>query len=51
MIPNILDNDSYKLTMQQAVHMPYPRAEVRYTFINRTGIPKEIELCKRTLSL
>lgn len=35
MISSILDNDLYKLTMQQAVHMLYPRAEARYVFINR----------------
>lgn len=36
MIQSILDNDLYKLTMQQAVHMLYPRAEVQYLFINRS---------------
>jgi nicotinate phosphoribosyltransferase len=35
MIESILDNDLYKLTMQQAVHALYPRAEVEYVFINR----------------
>ena len=35
MIESILDNDLYKLTMQQAVHTLYPRAEVEYVFINR----------------
>lgn len=35
MIQSILDNDLYKFTMQQAVHALYPRAEVRYEFINR----------------
>ena len=35
MIKSILDNDLYKFSMQQAVHMLYPRAEVEYEFINR----------------
>ncbi len=35
MIESMLDNDLYKLTMQQAVHCLYPRAEARYVFINR----------------
>ncbi len=35
MIESILDNDLYKFTMQQAVHMLYPRVEVEYVFINR----------------
>lgn len=35
MIRSILDNDLYKFTMQQAVHALYPRAEVKYVFINR----------------
>ena len=35
MIRSLLDNDLYKLTMQQGVHMLYPRADVRYHFINR----------------
>lgn len=35
MIRSILDNDLYKFSMQQAVHMLYPRAEARYEFINR----------------
>ncbi|KKN22999.1 hypothetical protein LCGC14_0909170 [marine sediment metagenome] len=37
MIQSILDTDLYKLTMQQAVHQLYPRAEARYRFINRGG--------------
>ena len=37
MIQSILDNDLYKFTMQQAVHMLYPRAEVEYVFINRSN--------------
>ena len=36
-IKSILDTDLYKLTMQQAVMKLYPRAKVRYTFINRGG--------------
>lgn len=32
---SMLDNDLYKLTMQQAVHALYPRAEARYQFTNR----------------
>lgn len=39
MILSILDNDLYKLTMQQAVHVLYPRAEARYVFINRGATP------------
>lgn len=35
MIQSILDNDLYKFTMQQAVHMLYPRAEAQYEFTNR----------------
>lgn len=34
-VKDILDNDQYKFTMQQAVCMLYPRAVVRYDFINR----------------
>ncbi|MFH1154848.1 MAG: nicotinate phosphoribosyltransferase [Pseudomonadota bacterium] len=36
MIQSILDNDLYKFTMQQAVHMLYPRAHAEYVFINRS---------------
>lgn len=39
MIQSILDNDLYKFSMQQAVHMLYPRAEVVYTFFNRGNTP------------
>lgn len=39
MISSILDNDLYKFTMQQAVHMLYPRAEADYVFINRGETP------------
>jgi len=39
MIQSILDNDLYKFTMQQAVHMLYPRAQARYEFINRGLTP------------
>lgn len=35
MIQSLLDNDLYKFTMQQAVHMLYPRVDVEYVFINR----------------
>ncbi len=35
----ILDTDLYKLTMQQAVCMFYPRADARYSFINRGETP------------
>lgn len=34
-----LDNDLYKFTMQQAVCQKFPRAHVRYDFINRGDIP------------
>jgi nicotinate phosphoribosyltransferase len=34
-INNILDTDLYKLTMQMAVIKKFPRARVRYGFINR----------------
>ncbi|MBN2802115.1 MAG: nicotinate phosphoribosyltransferase [Deltaproteobacteria bacterium] len=37
MIRSILDNDLYKFTMQQAVHVLYPRAMAKYVFINRAG--------------
>ncbi len=37
MIKYLLDNDLYKLTMQQAVCQLYPRAEAEYQFINRGG--------------
>lgn len=42
MINSLLDNDLYKLTMQQAVHALYPRAQARYLLINRgnTSFPK-----------
>lgn len=39
MIQSILDNDLYKFTMQQAVHMLYPRVDVEYEFINRSNTP------------
>jgi nicotinate phosphoribosyltransferase len=39
MIKSILDNDLYKFTMQQAVHMLYPRAQAQYEFINRGLTP------------
>lgn len=35
MILSLLDNDLYKFTMQQAVHMLYPRAVAEYRFVNR----------------
>jgi len=35
MINSILDQDLYKLSMQQAVCALYPHAEVEYSFINR----------------
>lgn len=38
-IKSILDTDLYKLTMQQAVMKLYPRAKVRYSFINRDKTP------------
>ena len=34
-IKSLLDNDLYKLTMQNAVVSLFPRAKVRYKFINR----------------
>jgi nicotinate phosphoribosyltransferase len=56
-IKSILDTDLYKLTMQQAVIKLYPRAIVKYSFINRsqTSFPegfaselrKEIGLMRR----
>ena len=39
MILSMLDNDLYKFTMQQAVHMLYPRAEAEYRFTNRGKTP------------
>lgn len=50
MIQSILDNDLYKFSMQQAVHMLYPRAQAQYEFINRgltpfpAGLAKKVEL-------
>ena len=32
---SVLDNDFYKFTMQHAVIKLFPKAEVRYAFINR----------------
>jgi len=37
MMKSILDNDLYKLTMQQAVCQNYPRAWAKYEFVNRGG--------------
>ncbi len=39
MIHSILDNDLYKFTMQLAVIKKFPRAKVRYEFINRGKDP------------
>lgn len=39
MFESILDNDLYKFTMQQAVHMLYPRAEASYGLVNRGNTP------------
>lgn len=39
MIQGILDNDLYKFTMQQAVHMLYSRVDAEYVFINRSSTP------------
>lgn len=39
MINSILDNDLYKFTMQNAVINLYPRAKVKYKFINRGKTP------------
>jgi nicotinate phosphoribosyltransferase len=36
-INSLLDNDNYKLTMQQVVFNQFPCAKVRYEFINRGG--------------
>jgi nicotinate phosphoribosyltransferase len=38
-LKSIIDTDLYKLTMQQAVTKLYPRAKVRYSFINRGKTP------------
>lgn len=49
MITSILDNDFYKFTMQNAVISLFPRAMVRYEFINRDntkfpeGFDKELK--------
>jgi nicotinate phosphoribosyltransferase len=39
MINSILDNDLYKFSMQNAVIKLFPRAKVRYQFINRGKTP------------
>ncbi len=39
MIQSLLDNDLYKFTMQNAVIKLFPRAKVRYQFINRGRTP------------
>lgn len=39
MINSFLDNDFYKFTMQNAVVKLFPRAKVRYQFINRNKTP------------
>jgi len=46
MIESILDTDLYKLTMQHAVLQKFPRAVVRYNFINRgnTKFPKGFDV-------
>ncbi len=36
-LPSLLDNDFYKFTMQQCVVKLFPKAKVRYRFINRGG--------------
>lgn len=36
-LPSLLDNDFYKFTMQQCVIKLFPKARVRYRFINRGG--------------
>jgi len=36
-INSILDTDLYKLSMQNAITKLYPRAEVRYQFIDRNA--------------
>jgi nicotinate phosphoribosyltransferase len=49
MINSIIDNDLYKFTMQQAVIGLFPRAKVKYIFINRAktqfpeGFAKELK--------
>ncbi|ACN13421.1 PncB [Desulforapulum autotrophicum HRM2] len=47
MIQSILDNDLYKFTMQQAVHMLYPRVDVEYEFINRSNTPFPKDFAQR----
>lgn len=39
MIKSIIDNDLYKFTMQNAVMTIFPRAKVRFQFINRGKTP------------
>jgi len=39
MISSILDNDLYKFSMQNAVVKLFPRAKVKYEFINRNQTP------------
>jgi nicotinate phosphoribosyltransferase len=45
MITSILDNDLYKLTMQNAVMKLYPHSKVKYQFINRgkDNFPKDFK--------
>jgi hypothetical protein len=38
MIQSILDNDLYKFTMQQAVHILYPRVQAEYTLIGTSNV-------------
>lgn len=48
-IQSILDNDLYKFSMQQAVHMLYPRAEVTYRFIDRGDTPFPEDFAQKIL--
>ncbi|MCK5822718.1 MAG: nicotinate phosphoribosyltransferase, partial [Bacteroidales bacterium] len=56
MINSILDNDFYKFTMQNAVISLFPRAIVRYEFINRDntkfpdGFDKELKIYINNMS-
>ena len=36
-VQSLLDTDHHKITMDQVIFFHFPRAEVRYRFISRSG--------------